>query len=404
MSSVLTKRLLFGKGKTLKSTHLLSLVGIIIGVIALLIVSSVMNGLRDDMMNRIIGTKAEIHVYGENNQPIADYHRLAAAIAESRGVVGVSPVVKNELLIQKGEQIAVVEAFGIETSKHLTVTELDSQIQIGSLEEFAHNKDTIIIGLDLSFEIGATVGEYVRVSSPLNRRPTPFGMLPKTRELKVVGIFSSGMPQYDKGYTYIPLSTGQFFSGNIDQVDMLSVKITNPHRSQRVATSLSNKLNDNYMVEDWSSFDRSLFAAMRLEKTVMMTVLTLMILISGFNMACSSIRLVSEKQKEIGVLKAIGMKQSRISRSFLAANMVIGLTGAIIGMVISSVFIFVQDNYKLVEIPVPGFPVQWLPVSFSGRDFAIVSLIVLIITYSASLLPLRRINNMQPLDVIRKVL
>lgn len=404
MSTLLIKKLLFGRKRKLKAGHLLSLIGIIIGVVALLVVSSVMNGLRDDMVQRITGTKAEIHIYSEHSDSQQDLDTIIPLIAEIDKVKEVSPVIRNELLIQKGEQIAIVEAFGIDKDKHLDLSDLDNQIKIGSLQDFENKDDAIIIGLDMSFAIGATVGEYVRVSSPFKRDPTPFGMLPRTKELRVAGIFSSGMPQYDKGYAYMPIEAGRFFSPHADAFDLLQVKIDNPYRSQSVAAEIRNILGNGYIVEDWSMFDRSLFEAMRLEKIVMMTVLTLMIIISGFNMACSSIRMVSEKQKEIGVLQAIGMKQHRISRSFLAANMSIGIAGTVLGVIVAALFIGIQSKYRLISIPIPGFPMQWLPVSFSSGDFFIVILIVMAITYIASLIPLKKIKNMQPVEVLREIL
>lgn len=401
----LTKKNLFGKNRyILKGAHLLSLIGIIIGVTALLVVSSVMNGLRDDMAARITDTKAEIKVYRSDMRAIDDYASIIKVIEENRNVTAVSPVIRNELLIQKGEMITAVETFGIDPQRHTLISGVGNHVRVGSLNALNTETDGIVIGIDLSMSIGATVGEYIMASSPIKSEPTPFGLLPKTKRLKVVGIFLSGMPQYDKSYTYLSLNNGRFFSGYDNEVDMLQVKIDNPNRSERVAAQLQNVLGSDYLAEDWSVFDSSLFEAMKLEKIVMLTVLALMLVISGFNMACSSIRMVAEKRIDIGILKAIGMKTRDINTSFMMTNMIIGISGIITGVVISAIFVFVQENYKIIAIPVPGFPMHWLPVSPSGWDFITVILLVLAITILATIIPLRKIRKMEPISVIRQML
>ena len=402
MSWNLTKKYLFGRNRVWpKLSHMLSLVGIVIGVVALLIVSSVMNGLRDDMMQRIIRTKAEIRVYHQTMQAFELNPELEQTITGNEEVIAVSPVVRNELLMQKDDNVTVIRAYGIDLEKHGKISELEDQIRLGSYDSQQLEDEGIIIGLDLSLALGATVGEYVRLSSPVKTEPTPLGLLPKTKNLRVIGIFSSGMPEYDRHYSYFSLNTGRYFSGYEQEIDLLQVKITDPYRSRRIASMIRNRIGDEYIVEDWSVFDKSLFEAMDLEKTVMLTVLTLMLIISGFNMACSSVRMVSEKYADIGILKALGMKTKAINHSFIMVNVLIGLTGIIGGTVISTAFIFIQSRFKIVQIPIPGFPMQWLPVVYNRQDFILVGFLVIVITLLATVIPLQKIKGMEPIKVIR---
>ncbi len=407
MSKILTMRFLLGKNRFIpKFSHLLSFMGIVIGVIALLIVSSVMNGLQDDMMKRIIDTKAEIRVYRSDRGPIKNYSPLMELIGEDNDVVALSPVVTNELLVHKGNNVVAVNCHGIDLNKHRKISDLDNQLRLGyvdseSFDNFGNNE--IVLGLDLSVYLGVTVGEQVRISSPIKTEPTPLGLIPRSDFYQVVGIFSSGMPEYDMSYVYISQSNGMFFSGYDNAVDILQVKVNNPHRSGRVAARLQRILGNDYLVEDWSVFDRSIFEAMRLEKIVMQTVLMLMLIISGFNMSCSSIRLVSEKQREIGVLKALGMKTQSINLSFLNINVLICLSGIFFGMTLSAMFIFFQYHYRIIEIPVPGFPVHYLPVVVKISDFFMVGVIVILITIAATVIPLHKIRKTEPITIIREL-
>jgi len=305
MDRVLIRKYLFGRnGVKLKSSHFLSLVGIVIGVIALIVVSAVMNGLRNDMMERIIDTKADIRVFHQNREPIENYTELTENIVRQRDITSVSPIILNELLLHKGEQVAAVSCYGIDYYQHRLITGLDNQIRIGSPETSGFQENGIIIGLDLSLTLNATVGEYIRVSSPLSTVPTPFGMIPKTQLMKVVAIFVSGMPEYDQAYSYMSLANARSFSNYENEIDFVLVKSTKPLNSRATAANLQRQLGSEYAVDDWSVFDASLFQAMRLEKSIMLTVLALMLIISGFNMGGNSLRLITEKRTELGGFKS----------------------------------------------------------------------------------------------------
>ncbi len=404
MDRVLIRKYLFGRnGVKLKSSHFLSLVGIVIGVIALIVVSAVMNGLRNDMMERIIDTKADIRVFHQNREPIENYTELTENIVRQRDITSVSPIILNELLLHKGEQVAAVSCYGIDYYQHRLITGLDNQIRIGSPETSGFQENGIIIGLDLSLTLNATVGEYIRVSSPLSTVPTPFGMIPKTQLMKVVAIFVSGMPEYDQAYSYMSLANARSFSNYENEIDFVLVKSTKPLNSRATAANLQRQLGSEYAVDDWSVFDASLFQAMRLEKSIMLTVLALMLIISGFNMGGNSLRLITEKRTELGILKAMGMRSKDLNRVFVKLNMLIGISGVAIGLIISTPFIVLQARYRFVQIPVPGFPIQWLPVSVRAEDYLLVVFVVLMISYLTTIIPLQKIKRIEPIKIIRGI-
>jgi len=404
MDLILIKRYLCGKNRIFpRTTHLLSLIGITIGVTALLIVSSVMNGFEQDMMRRVIGSRAEIRLTTADREPITDYPDLISGIEKRPEILNVSPVISNELLAYKGDAVAVINAFGIDYKKHNELIELEEQIRLGVPEIPEFEEEGIIIGLDLSLALRATIGEYIQLTSPINSKPSPLGMIPRVRRFKVLGIFVSGMPEYDKTYAYISLENGRYFADLAEGVSLLQIKTTNPQRSRRYASTLQRELGDGYQVEDWSQFDASLFKAMQLEKGVMFSVLVLMLVISGFNMAGNSLKTVTEKKNEIGILKALGMKTGRIDRFFIGVNLSVGLLGILLGGLISVLFLYLQYNYQLIYIPVPGFPIHWLPVEVRLADFLVVPAIVLIISFSSTIIALQKIRDILPIKVIREL-
>ncbi len=352
-------------------------------------------------MNRIIGSKAEIRVIKSDRSPITDYKEITELLKSQQAVTAVSPVIEQELLAHKNRNTTVINAYGINFDEYNELIELQDKIRLGSYEETIFAEEGIIIGLDLSLSLNVTVGEYIRISSPINKTPTPFGMIPKMKRLKVTAVFVSGMPEFDKTYAYMSLENARFFTDNLAGVSLIQIKTSNPRHSAKHAASLQRILGHHYLVEDWSKFDASLFQAMQLEKSVMFVVLAMMLIISGFNMAGDSLKAVTEKRYEIGILKALGMTTKRISNIFVGINLLLGVSGILAGTIISLSFIYLQSRYQLIRIPIPGFPMQWLPVVIKTVDFIVVPLIVLMICLLATIIALQKIKRIDPISIMR---
>jgi len=382
-------------------SNMLSLGGIIIGVFSLLVVSSVMNGFDSDMRNRVVGSKAEIKVHQKDFAPISDYVEIAEKIIELPEVVAAAPVCEMELMIQKGNNLSSTLCFGIDFNSHIKITELVEKMVVGVPETEDLQNDGIIIGLDLSLTINATVGEYVQVMSPIGTEPTPFGLLPKSRKLRVVGIFVSGMPEYDQIYTYMSLQNAQYFLGYQDEVSQIEIKSINSEKSKKFAGNIQKLLGLEFLVEDWSVFDANLFNAIKMEKVIMFLVLALMIIIASFNMTGNFIKLVAEKKTEIGVLKALGASEKDIIKIFLNIGMIIGVMGAFIALILALGLLFAQMKWHFIMIPVPGFPLQWLPVEMRIVDFILGPVVAVIISFLTTLHPARKTVKIDPIKIIR---
>lgn len=382
-------------------SNLLSMGGIIIGVFSLLVVSSVMNGFDSDMRDRVVGSKAEIKVHQKEYNPISDYNEITKQITELPEVIAAAPVCETELMIQKGNNLGSTLCFGIDFNSHTKITELVQKMVVGVPTFESLQNDGIIIGLDLSLTINATVGEHVQVMSPIGTEPTPFGLLPKSKKLKVVGIFVSGMPEYDQIYTYISLQNAQYLLGYQDEVSQIEIKSINSENSKKYARKIQELLGSGFLVEDWSVFDANLFNAIKMEKIIMFLVLALMIIIASFNMTGNFIKLVAEKKTEIGVLKALGASEKDIIKIFLYIGVIIGVMGALIALVLALGLLYAQLKWHFILIPVPGFPLQWLPVEMRTIDFILGPLVAIIISFLTTLHPARRTVKIDPIKIIR---
>ena len=399
----IAKRYLKGRNKFwFSASNLLSLIGIVIGVFAILVVSAVMNGFNSDLRKRVVGTKADIKIHNQDYTPITNYQEIMTKIKNHHSdIIGISPLCETELMLQKNNNLATGMFFGIDFELHKQTTNILDKMVVGSPTE--ENFQTgIIIGLDLSIELNVTVGEKVLVSSPVGSEPSPFGLLPRSKSLTIVGIFSSGMPEYDRAYIYLSLQNAQYFLNYDKGVDYLAVKTQNPTNSDKTAASIKKLLGKDYLVEDWREYEFHLFNAIKMERAVMFLVLALMIVIAAFNMTGNFTRLVTEKKEEIGILEAIGTTKKDITKIFINIGVIIGFMGSFIGAGLALIIIFLQQEYHLIKIPIPGFAIQYLPVEIKLTNYIFIPLFVILISILTTLYPVKKTMKIKPIDIIRE--
>ena len=380
---------------------MLSLFGIIIGVFSLLTVSSVMNGFDKDMRSRVIGSKAEIRIYEKNYQPIKDYNSVIQKISKISSITGSGPICKNELMLQHDKNITGTVCFGIDLDKQAQITDVFENIRIGAPSQKDLNDNGIILGFDQALSLGVTVGEYVQITSPIGTEPSPFGLLPKTKKAKVVGIFSSGMPEFDRAFSYISLQNGKYFSGYKEQISYLDIKTENAERSLKTAGEIQKVLGEDFITEDWSEFEANLFNSIKMEKMVMFFVLALMIIISAFNITGNFVKLAAEKKQEIGILKAMGAKDKDIVGIFVTSGIILGICGAFFGTFSALVLLISQQVFQFIKIPVPGFPLNTVPVDLRWTDFVLVPVITVLISFVSALKPAAKTAKILPVKTIR---
>lgn len=389
-----------GRHKFLSFGNVISVVGIFLGVVALIIVMSVMNGLEEDVTTRIIGLHSEIKVFRQDYNPIANWQSLVEEIND-RYIVAKSPVVQAELMLLHEKKVSGTICQGIDLLKHDKITFLLSKIYIGAptKEEL---KDGIILGSDLALTLGVNWGDEVTLSSPIADQPTPFGLMPRSKTFKVVGLFYTGLPEYDMKYSYTDIHSLQNFLNLGDRITYLGIRTTSPNISLGVAKRLRKELGNSYAVLDWREFEKHLFTAIKFEKKVMFLVLILIFLIAAFNMIGNYLKLISQKKQDIGILKSFGATRKDVMKIFLYNGIFIYLIGTIFGFIVALGLLFAQIKWQFIHIPIAGMPFQALPVKIELLDLILVALISFIITLVTTLIPARRTMNIDAIKVIRE--
>ncbi len=393
-------------------------IGIVIGVFAYLSVSAVMNGFDRDIMERIIGMKSEMIVRNHDKTPMKDYHDFMKALLKHPKIDVVAPGNRAELMIMKGENSAGVVLYGAELKHQEQISPVFSQypknfsiesdeIRRGMFSGYrsdgSYPEDSIILGYDLAMQLRAMPGDVVKVLSPIGTIPTAFGLMPKSKDLKVAGLFISGMPEYDNIFAYTSLGNCSYFLENVqqDEIQFLEVKTYNPREIDTLANELTT-LYPNYDFQPWSSFDRNLYSAMKLEKVVMMAILSLMIIITSFNLTGNFAKMIVRQRKEIGILKSLGCTKKDIFSIYLRQGMTIGISGTALGIALATLFMYVQNRWHLIKIPTGNLPMNALPIEPRAIDFIVISAICLIISFIATLVPAIKAGKVQTIDIIRQ--
>jgi lipoprotein-releasing system permease protein len=400
----LARKYLAGRSSTgISRSHTLTLIGIALGVMALITVSSVMNGFREDIRSRIIGTLSEIRLSAPGNEGLKDYQGIISQL-QAEGFAA-APVVRTELLLRSEQASAPVVVFGIDPQQqkavspvlnHLPNEKFWHGVVAGEMQPEAFNAGGIALGSALASELGLYLGDEVQLISPIFNVPTPFGLLPKVHYLRVEAIFVAGMPEYDQSYCYIPLSVAQGFNSYHDQVDYIEIRSDNPQHSRRHLRQLA-PLFKEYKLEDWSSFDASLYGAIRFEKYLMFVILLFMFIIASFNLTGSLFKLITQKKAELGLLKALGYEERELRRLFLYQAMMLCTLGIVMGAILSTILLLIQDQTGLVKLE----DIIVLPVKIQLSDYLLVIAVSYILTWLSVLLPLQRLKKINAVELIR---
>lgn len=407
----LARKYLAGRSRRgISPSHYLSLGGISLGVLALLCVSSVMNGFRSDIQSRIVGTYADLRISSKEGEGVADYESLAQGL-ELQGMK-VSPVIRNELLLKNGEAMIPTLSFGIDLKSQQQVSktllkpekqhgEVIQGIITGTADPQAFEQGGIILGSGLAAALGVYLGDELQVLSPVFNVPSAFGMLPRVRYLKVQALFAAGMPEYDQNFSYIPLQEAAFFSGYADKVDYLEIKTPSLSRSKHYQKALQSRL-PNYYVEDWGSFDSSLYAAIRFEKFIMFIIMMFMFIIASFNLTGNLLKTISQKKRELGLLKALGMEDKDLQRVFLWQSLLLCTLGVVLGLGLGTLLLIIQQRFGVIRLDMGDGSSMVLPVTFLVTDYILICGVSYLLTALSVLVPLRRIKAIDAVQLIRR--
>jgi lipoprotein-releasing system permease protein len=292
---------------------------------------------------------------------------------------------------------------GIDASMESSVTDIGTALVAGSLEGMTPATDDdlpgIVLGQDLGKEIGAKVGDTVRLLTP-NGSLSPMGVMPRQRRVKVVGLFHMGLYEVDAGTGFVDLERGMLLAGT-DRVDHLELKVANVYDAPRIADQIASDFGTDYVTQDWTDINQQLYSALLLEKIGMGIGIGLIVAVAALNIVASLILLVMEKTRDIAILKTMGASSKSITLIFLLQGTIIGVIGTILGAAGGATLSYVLDRYRLITIPSDVYQVSYLPFKLLPGDFAAVVIGAVLVCFLATLYPSRQAARLDPAQALR---
>lgn len=389
---------------------IISILGVLIGVMTLNVVMAVMTGFEEVLRDRLLGINAHVAVV-KSGDSMTEYRKLIDQIMKERGVLAAAPSVYGQVMVSSGGRVSGVVVRGIDPDRVSRVIDIQQYIKEGSLtalktphllrvEGRSVSLPGVILGKRLAGQLRVMVGDPLQMISPL-ATPTVLGMVPKVRRFMVAGLFDSGMHEYDATLVYMNLTDAQQFFEMGDAVSSIEIRVQDVYRAQEVAGRIQQKLGLPYWTEDWSRLWPNLFSALRLEKTVYFLVLLLMVLIGAFNIISTLIMVVMEKRKDIAILLSMGATRRSIRRIFLIKGCVIGTVGTLLGVLFGYGICLLIERYQFIELPKDVFLISTVPVRIYLSNFILVALTSFFICLLASIYPARHAAKLDPVEIIR---
>ena len=392
--------------RTISLNTFISITGITLGVAALIGTLGIMTGFKEDMQAKILGTTSHVVVQPRGKQTMTGYPEVIQQVEEVPGVVAATPYIFKQVLLTSKTGVRGVVLRGIDPEKEPEVTEIIKYVKSGTVRDLAvpdaaaqtDAKPGIIVGKELALRLRVVVGDRINVVSPVGPI-SALGMTPKIRPFRVVGLFESGMYEYDASLAYISLEEAQRFFGLGRTATGLEVKVEDVFTADAVAKQIDARLGIGYRARDWMLLNRNLFSALRLEKTMMFLLLVLITLVASFNIVGTLTMIVNEKQREIAILKAMGATPQAIMRIFMLNGVVIGLTGTAIGIPLGYTFLYLIENYFTFDQTV--YFLSHIPVHVKALDVFLVSFSAILISFAATLYPSWQAAKLAPVNALR---
>ena len=405
------------RNRTISFNTIVSIVGITLGVAALIGTVGIMTGFKEDVQAKILGTTAHILVNDRMKESMSEYEEQVKKVAAVPEVVAATPFIFRQVLLTSSSGVQGIILRGIDPAREGTVTELAHNLITGNLDDLSHTSkvvipekerepngpDTamrpgIILGKELSMRLGVFPGDTLNVVSPVGPI-TGASMTPKIRQFVVVGIFQSGMYEYDSSLAYIELAEAQKFFNMGATVTGIEVKVADVFRASDVARSIEQQLGFAFWARDWMQMNRNLFSALKLEKTMMFLLLVLITIVASFNIVSTLTMIVTEKQREIAILKAMGATRKGIMRIFMLNGLIIGCSGAGIGVPLGYAFLWLIQTFWTFDPTV--YYISKIPVHVLGSDVLLVAGSAILISFAATLYPSLQAAKLDPAAALR---
>lgn len=379
----------------------ISILGVTVGVMALLIALGLMTGLQGQLRDRIIGSSAQVYVFKVGG--FSDIMPELAKFKTLPHVTGVAPAVLGKALASNGpDQQAFVSVKGVDPAMEPTVTDIGRAMRSGSLAAIhsaPDQTDGIVLGADLASSIQVQVGDTIRLTLP-NDILTPLGPMQHTHLFKVVGIFSLGLYEFDSEYAFVDLPVAQnLFRDNTQE--FVQLRLDDPFDAKGVAAAIPKQLGDQYLTQDWADMNKSLFSALWLEKMAIAITIGLIVMVGALNIVASLVLLVMEKNRDIAILKTMGTSATSIRRIFMLQGLIIGVVGTAVGSAAGILVDWILDHFHLIHVPIDVYQISYVPFTLLPLDAAVVIVSAVVLCFVATIYPSRQAAKLDPAQALR---
>jgi len=399
----LTRRLIFSRSKDrfISFISMISVVGVALGVLALIVVSSVINGFQNELKKVITSMHGDLVMYTVTG-PVSDSQDFIKEVqTQFPEVEAMSPVFVSELMLAGPTGVSGAVAEGVQFQNIGMVTELPKKIIQGQLPQ---NNQEIIVGHALAEEIGAKVGSNVKLILPLTGETQNGNDMnaPRVMSVKVSGIIKMGMHQYDSKFIFLSLETVQNFLQQPEHVNFFKMKVHNGVDSLELSQKIQDAYSYSFYVKDWSQLNKNLFYAIQLEKVVILIILTAIIMVAAFNIVSTLLMMTKEKTQEMAILKAMGMKARSIFRLFSGVGLTIGMVGVFLGILGGIGVSLLLQSSRLISLPSDIYNIDFLPVELRWKEIVFVAFMALGISFLSATYPALKVARHRPIEGLRE--
>jgi lipoprotein-releasing system permease protein len=386
---------------------LISILGIGLGVAALITVLSVMNGFEQELRTRILGMASHASISGYR-QPLTDWKRVAAMALDHPEVVGIAPYVQGEIMLTQGKKVSGALVRGILPDREPAVSTVGDHMRAGRLDDLQPGEYRIILGSELAYNLGASIGDQITMVTP-QANFSPAGVLPRLRRFRLVGIFEVGMYEYDRGVALVHIDDAARLFKLDDAVSGVRLKLVDLFQAPRVARELVDQLGGGLRVDDWTRQHANFFRAVQTEKRVMFVILTLIVAVAAFNIVSTLVMVVTDKRADIAILRTLGATPGVILRIFMIQGALIGMLGTALGVAggialalnVETIVPAIEQAFGVQFMPADVYYISDLPSKLKWPDVWQIGIVAFLLSFVATLYPAWRASRTQPAEALR---
>lgn len=386
---------------------LVSMLGIALGVWALITVLSVMNGFHNDLRDRILAVASHATVT-EYNGELNDWPTVDERISAHPEVVASAPYVLGQGMVTRSSQVHGALIRGIKPDREADVSQVLDSMVSGNVEGLKPGNFSIIIGKTLAQKLGAQLGDKLTLVAPKGR-VTPAGLLPRMKRFTLIGMFEVGAYQYDSALVLLNIEDAALFLGLQDRINGLRLSLSDTFEAPRIRRELVEQTEGDYYIRDWTQDNVSFFSALKVEKRVMFIILTLIIMVAAFNIVSTLVMLVTDKQADIAILRTLGMAPGSVMRIFMVQGTVIGVIGTLVGVAggvltalnIADIVGVIENAFNIEFFPSDVYSISGFPSEMRPSDVLGVLLMSLGLSFLATIYPAWRASKLDPAEALR---